>query len=557
MENKQFTIDQILNAIENIYTFVNNEDNKYGFNKVVNNKEETRSVEVLSKSFEFTPGEAVFFSVIFMIQINDHSRISLKRIARTINIPVIELFKLYGVIDQLNKKGFITVDEGRDEELYKIKQSIFKQILRQTIPEVTKTEMTIFSLAQSIVKLIRHSRHSSGLKGHDFIYAYEDLFDDYAELNELKELESIGLSIKEAFIFLFIAFNEIVDESSVNISSVIEKLFPEVNDLLRFKRRLLKGNTNLIFKKLIVLESGHFMGGDSYVLGEKGKDIMDVLPTKTNKDRFKSSLGKVLIPDEISKVDLYYNEREDTEIVKIKSLLKKTNYKKCLTRLKKMNMSQNVSVLLFGGPGTGKTELVKQLAKHTDRKIFMVDMSSVKDKFVGESEKRVSKIFSDYQRLKKMEDLTPILLFNESDALMNKRISANNSVDHMSNAMQNIFLQHLEDFEGILMATSNMVKNLDKAFERRFLLKLKIDSPDEKNRAKIFKNRFKDLSSAQIKKLAKKYKVTGAQIGNVLKRIELDKILNAKVDDARIDTLFRQELLHDKPNRTNKVKIGF
>jgi SpoVK/Ycf46/Vps4 family AAA+-type ATPase len=120
---------------------------------------------------------------------------------------------------------------------------------------------------------------------------------------------------------------------------------------------------------------------------------------------------------------------------------------------------------------------------------LLVDISEIRDKYVGESEKRLKAVFETYRNSIKHFEQVPILLFNESDALIGKRINVNNSVDQMNNAMQNIILQELEDFRGILMATTNLTSNLDEAFERRFLFKIKYAKPSMGAKKSIWKSK--------------------------------------------------------------------
>ena len=139
------------------------------------------------------------------------------------------------------------------------------------------------------------------------------------------------------------------------------------------------------------------------------------------------------------------------------------NYRKALER---NGLSKGVTAIFYGAPGTGKTETVYQLAKKTGRDICMVELSQTKSKWFGESEKRVRQIFVDYAEMLRNCDREPILFINEADGLFSKRgnVGGNSSSsDHTVNTMQNILLQCLEDFEGILVATTNLNGNLDKA----------------------------------------------------------------------------------------------
>lgn len=102
---------------------------------------------------------------------------------------------------------------------------------------------------------------------------------------------------------------------------------------------------------------------------------------------------------------------------------------------------------------------------------MQVDMSQMRDKFVGESEKNVKAIFTRYRRLCQESDITPILLLNEADALLSVRLEKmTTSVDQMANTMQNIILQEMENLEGILIATTNLTNNLDGAFRPTVLV---------------------------------------------------------------------------------------
>lgn len=99
----------------------------------------------------------------------------------------------------------------------------------------------------------------------------------------------------------------------------------------------------------------------------------------------------------------------------------------------------------------------------------MVYIPRIISKWVGETEKNLSRLFDEYHRTRKYFDKDPILFFNEADAILGKRKSANSSVDKMNNSMQNILLQELEDFERNFIAAYNLADQLDEAFDRRLL----------------------------------------------------------------------------------------
>ena len=107
--------------------------------------------------------------------------------------------------------------------------------------------------------------------------------------------------------------------------------------------------------------------------------------------------------------------------------------------------------------------------------------------YVGESEKNVRKIFDDFKELSKKAKVDPILLLNEADQFLSSRTQGpGSSADKMHNQMQNIFLEQIEKFEGILIATTNLLGNIDKAFSRRFNHKIEFKKPGRKQRLRLW-----------------------------------------------------------------------
>lgn len=126
--------------------------------------------------------------------------------------------------------------------------------------------------------------------------------------------------------------------------------------------------------------------------------------------------------------------------------------------------------------------------------------------WVGESEKNIKGIFDDYKQKVKQSVKAPILLFNEADAIIGKRqVGAERAVEKMENSIQNIILQEIEQLDGILIATTNLAENMDKAFERRFLYKVKFEKPDLACRSQIWQAMIPSLEDADASFLAARY----------------------------------------------------
>lgn len=155
---------------------------------------------------------------------------------------------------------------------------------------------------------------------------------------------------------------------------------------------------------------------------------------------------------------------------------------------KKISKNENLSLLLHGAPGTGKTAFAQQVVKKVNGTLYQLNFSQIQSKWVGETEKNIRRVFNAYHEAWEKSKEPIILLINEADGLMNKRVTVNTSNDSFANQAQTELLEQLEKFNGILIATTNLLRNMDSAFHRRFLFKTEIHTPDVTSRTNFLKN---------------------------------------------------------------------
>ena len=312
------------------------------------------------------------------------------------------------------------------------------------------------------------------------------------------------------------------------------------------------GSSKLI--KLNLLECSGSSGlaiRDMYVLTNKAKQIIN--PDWVEKP---NGMGCIRHAD-IRPLKLYYNDTEAKQVKELLTLLKPANFRSIQKRLRKGGMRGGFNCLFYGAPGTGKTETVYQLAKATGRDVFKVDFSQMRDKYVGESEKKVKGVFDAYRKMAKGAERKPILLLNEADALITNRIGApGRAVDKMENTLQNIILQEMEDLDGIMIATTNLAGSMDKAFERRFLYKVAFKKPETPVRAKIWKSMMPSLGVKDCEVLAKDYPdFAGGQIENISRKAVVSEALYGNRPSLeRLKELCDSEML---VNKKQVRKIGF
>ncbi|KEA45444.1 ATPase AAA [Campylobacter mucosalis] len=202
--------------------------------------------------------------------------------------------------------------------------------------------------------------------------------------------------------------------------------------------------------------------------------------------------------------------------------------KRVLSRLNSWGIKSrkgiDAKIIFYGEPGTGKTMSALSLAKSLKKQVLSFDCSKILSKYVGESEQNVRKIFDSYKEICKKSKTEPVLLLNEADQFLSTRIEGGSGAEKMHNQMQNIFLEQIERFEGVLIATTNFLQSLDSAFSRRFDYKIEFKKPDFKARLAIWRNVLPQSASFEdgfdLEKLAQ-YNLSGAQIVLVLKNTAL------------------------------------
>ena len=342
--------------------------------------------------------------------------------------------------------------------------------------------------------------------------------------------------------------------------STIDDLYPEDYECGFMRNELTEGTHVLIKCGYIEHKCADGqVNNEQYMLTRKSKELLlsAYTPSHSKCGRFEQDYKRHLKShNAIKEKTLFFNSSEQTQIARLTSLLSTDNFPSVQQRLEEEGMRKGFACLFYGAPGTGKTETVLQIARQTGRDIMQVDIAGLRDKWVGESEKNIRDVFTRYRRLCKSCEVMPILFFNEADAIINKRTeNIEHSVDKMDNAMQNIILQEIENLDGILIATTNLTSNLDRAFERRFLYKVEFHKPTTDVKAQIWRSMLKDISTDDARQLASHFDFSGGQIENVARKRTVDYILSGKYASLpEIEEYCRAELLTNKNHHT---PVGF
>lgn len=180
---------------------------------------------------------------------------------------------------------------------------------------------------------------------------------------------------------------------------------------------------------------------------------------------------------------------------------------------RKVSLGKGLGILFIGPSGTGKTMAAEIVAGELGLDLYKIDLSCVISKYIGETEKNLSRIFAE------AEQSNAILFFDEADAIFGKRSEVKDSHDRYANIEVNYLLQRIEEYEGTVILASNFQKNIDEAFTRRLRFVIEFPFPEEEDRRRIWQQIFPAGApmdaGVDFNFLARKFKFSGGNIRNV------------------------------------------
>ena len=515
------------------------------------------NIKFVAKTMNLTSNQAVIFSL-FMEKSNDNY-INLPELSNFLGCRNIKTVCMMSDVDVLEARRLVRCcREKRGSAAsyrvpFEVVHAVEKNIVYQ--PEKT-TNLNTDSLFKHIERLF-DEKNNSEITYDLLSYELRSLLNNNSSLafcRQMKEYEKI--CNKDNYLLLVLFCHRFVNLDDDNIGfHDFEDMFESRWDFRRIKSSLQNGENELISNNILEYNNDNgFADKEFFKISAAAKEkLFTEINLKVQKAEKKKGF---ILHQNITTKQLFYNEREQSHIAQLTSLLSVENFRSVQEKLGKSGMRQGFACLFHGAPGTGKTETVYQIAHSTGRDIMMVDISETKSCWYGESEKRIKGIFDTYRNHLKTSEIAPILLFNEADAVIGKRKEAGNgAIDQTENAIQNIILQELENLEGILIATTNLTQNLDKAFERRFLYKIEFSKPDVEAKEKIWQTMLPNLSKGERMELASTYNFSGGQIENIVRKYTVDGILNGTDPSFEtVNSYCQTEFLY---KNDVKKKIGF
>jgi len=492
------------------------------------------SLSDLKEYFQLNTKEIVIISVMFALNFKTRS-VEINDVAKHFDVSPLQVLEFTPEINKLISMGYIiciktnSPYKGLNQSIkYFISSELIDSVLENKV--LSKNKTTQFSDLMQLLEVVGELadlRENNEITTVDLFERTRDLLTVNHHFFICQKIKQLKINVRDACFLLLIIWKTTIGYDNISISFLIDRLLEREINRVKFLQELIKGDLSLIKANLIKIHETDFINNTLVQITSATCQVLkkDGLKLFSDKKKFANSIQ----PSKIARKVLFYNDEEGKQIELIKNMLVENNLKSLTERLAKKRLPKGITVLLHGASGTGKTETVYQLAKLTGREIMKVEISKSKSMWYGESEKLIKKIFTEYYDFKTACKKTPILLFNEADAIISKRRNVNESnIARTENTIQNIILEELESFEGLFFATTNLVKNIDSAFERRFLFKVEFSLPDLNNRAKIWKSKLKSLSLDESILLANKYPFSGGEIDNITRKTEMMYIINGK-----------------------------
>jgi hypothetical protein len=544
----------LLNRLEKISSAAS--ECNLNFLKLTNVEDDIKEISLY---LNITAEQAIFFAC--LAEMSLQRTVTLAGLSRHLKCSVLKLITFMNELEALEKKGYIQKTfrtRGRKLSYNDVGFSVPHHV----IEAIRKADISLLSTATKFdlpgflkqISDIVDERHENALTTAQVISETDFLISNNIDLPFVSYIDkTLALTISKCAAFA-ISYCRLKGQFCISIDGFADAVFDELNEMLEFEQQVSSSNHELIRKNILKLTTSEFDGEKSVSLTQNiSKILFQSYPDLLIADCENSGL---ILHKTLTEKKLFFNNEIRNQVKELEKVLNPSKFKVYSRELHRNGLTRGITSIFYGAPGTGKTEAVYQIARKTGRDIMMVDLSQTKSKWFGESEKIVKKIFEDYSLLVKNSDIEPILFVNEADGLFKRRIDLGNrgtTSDQTMNTIQNILLQALEHFEGILIATTNLTGNLDRAFERRFTFKIDFPRPDEHSRQKIWKSKIPELTQGEASALSERFEITGGEIDVQVRQIILQKVLYKKINlfDALVDNCSRDH------GFTTKRRVGF
>ena len=532
-----------------------------------------RDLFALADFLRITYMECLVFVAIYALEIRTSQPVDWRSICVFLRKDVVNDLSLRNHLANLLKKGVVCCENERKElafKRYKVSNAVEEAMQDNKFPRKKKAQKKESNKALEVAdiyffchkvacKLREEDFFGSMIVTTEGVQWLEEFENQNDNLPMVKELKSLTADIRERLTFYDMC-NDFLNVScrKTRLYGSLSVIYDYSSAAMKTLNIFLSGQHPLQTGGLVELCESQKKGESAARLTEKGRrlflgDDYNLFPVGENPE----SDNNLLRPCDIEGKQLFFGGKTRMQLLDLQNGLMDDKLRELQERLGQKSMCKGVSVLMYGVPGTGKTESVRQLAKKTGRSLMQVDIASCRSKWYGESEQLLKGVFDTYRKLCQQEPLKPILLFNEADALFSKRRDADDSLGNgirVENTLQNILLEEMERLDGILIATTNLPTSFDDAFSRRFLFKVQFEKPGPEEKKGMWKDTLSWLGEDDALWLAQRYDLSGGEIDNVVRKAEMEEVLRGNCPELKTLSEWCSE---ERFTRAESPKIGY
>ena len=506
--------------------------------------------------------------------VNGKSYITLNELMGALNCNLVDSISINEQLEYFRKAKMVVVSKktyGKKEDIeYTLTQITLNAVLKGDSEVLNNKKEMNFG---AFLNLFHNVIYNDEYDDEEVSTEMNVLFDEFEQLEEIKYLRAEKLSSEELAIYLFvIARQSIFGDNKITLERIFRVAVNDNFSKYYFQNELLEKRSQLLTNDLIKFSGDSYM--DSVQLTEKSIQALNISSRK-NSLQFStgSDVVSLIMPDKIQYQEGMVYE-ESLKIDFLEQLISEEGYIKAINKLSEENVeTKQIVALLYGVSGLGKSQTVRNLAVKYNRPIIQVNLSQVKDAFVGNTEKNTQEVFNIYKKAvihfehtRKIDGKevgpygTPILYLDEFDSLIPHRdkSGSSSSVGNMYSNMVGIFLTELERTNGIVLLSSNLPGAIDTSLHRRINFKFHFGTFSKQNQVRTLQLYFKDFDPAILEEVASVADLTPGNIVNIRKAYVLESIFKdiEKEEDKKLilTDLINREVILQKSNRS---PIGF
>ncbi len=537
----------LLQAIETVAE--NSKDSKMSADFM---KASGAEINFLAEQYGISERQAVIFAICMD---EGPYRVDYRDLARHLDLGNIAVLAFAKDIDALVHRRLLRYRDVKDEDDFDVPAAVIRCLKHNEVYQLPVHKGLDCAGVFEVLNQWLDDLNDDAIGPKELIEEIHKLFDDNPQVAFGQKVKQLRLDETDELLLIKFCYYLICNDDNDIRFNQMENVFYSTADFNNAKAALRSDSHTLQTAKLVEFrcEDGIVNNTQFKLTEEAMRDLLAELKITTTEEH----LADVIKPDQLTPKTMFYTETVQHQVDELNRFFEPEQYAKIRERMQQRGFRQGFTCLFHGGPGTGKTETVYQLARLTGRSIMTVDVPSIKSKWVGDSEKNIKALFDRYRSLVQRAEKATILLFNEADAIIGiRKAGAENAVDKMENTIQNIILQEMETLDGIMIATTNLTENLDSAFERRFLYKILFEKPDAAVRQKIWQQMIPELNANDAAVLAGSFDFSGGQIENIARKHAINSILYGQGTEVLpvLENYCRSEQLS---NTVTRKRIGF